>query len=339
MTEISAFYQPAEWQRHRACWTAWPSHRDLWQENLPFAQSEFAGLCREISKSEQLEILVPNQEQKQVAEKALTGCQAHFHLIPFGDIWLRDTGAIFVKDRQNQNSTVSFVFNGWGGKYILPHDNEVSSAIAKVTGLKSRRFEWTLEGGAVDVDGQGTCLTTRQCLMNVNRHTGENPISERDVELRLNEALGVRKIIWIDEGLLNDHTDGHIDNLVRFVGPSKVVCMQAHSNDDPNKRVLEKIYQELCAASDASGKKLSVLQIPSPGLVVDAEGLIIPASYMNFYISNQTVIVPVYGTPFDHDAVASIASLFPERKTVGLPSKAILSGGGSFHCITQQEPA
>ncbi len=332
-----SFRQPAEWQKHRACWTAWPSHAELWQENLASAQAEFTALCHEIGQSENLEILVPNQEQHKLAEKALAGLPVRFHSIPFGDIWLRDTSAIFVKNPQGALSTVRFAFNGWGGKYILPHDSHVSARIAEACGLPQKRFDWVLEGGAIEPDGSGTCLTTRQCLLNSNRHSGQVP-SEKEVENRLAQALGIHKVIWLDEGLANDHTDGHIDNLARFVAPSTVVCMRAETPDDPNRLVLEQIAERLSSSTDAQGQKLRVIRIPSPGKLLNEEGRVIPASFMNFYISNKTVIVPIYNSPFDEKAVAALAAIFPDRKVVGLPSISILSGGGSFHCITQQEP-
>lgn len=338
------FYQPAEWDLHRSTWLAWPSHGELWQDNLEPAQNEFVAFCEAIcdldpvSKKpcgECIDLLVPNEQAKQEAMKALGHLPVTYHDIPFGDIWLRDSAPIFVKNKSGQLKTVQFRFNGWGGKYDLPHDKEVAKNIAHVTGLPSTTHTWILEGGSVEVDGQGTILTTKQCLMNPNRN---HSFSRKEMETRLERALGGTKVLWISEGLLNDHTDGHIDTLVRFYAPGKVLCMKAAEDNDPNADVLSKIESELREMTDAHGRKLEVHTITSPGRICDEEGKIMPASYLNFYISNTCVIVPTYGSTQDKLAVEMIAPFFPDRKTVGLTSIAILSGGGAFHCISQQEP-
>jgi agmatine deiminase len=185
------------------------------------------------------------------------------------------------------------------------------------------------------MDGEGTLITTRQCLLNPNRNADWD---EKKAETALKGALGVEKIIWIDEGLANDHTDGHIDNLARFVAPGRVVCQAAYGGDDPNAEVLDEIARNLSMMVDARGRKLDVVRIPSPGLVEDEDGDAIPASHMNFLIGNSTVVVPIYSDSGD-DAVNALGALFPSRRVIGLSSNAILTGGGSFHCITQQEPA
>lgn len=341
----SGHFQPAEWTEHRSCWLAWPSHGDLWNESLGSAQQEFVTLCRAIAdldpvsgqaRGESLDILVPDQDRRQSAEKALAGLPVRFHLIPFGDIWLRDTAPLFLRDQDGSVSCARFKFNGWGEKYILPGDAEVSERIVASTGFRSRVFPWVLEGGAVEVDGEGTCLTTRQCLLNPNRNPGLN-ITQ--IEAGLREALGVSKVLWLNEGLLNDHTDGHIDTLARFVAPGVVVCMEAlSSSKDPNHAQLEDIAKHLAGFVDAQGRKLRVVRVPSPGKILSDDGMIMPASYLNFYIGNSTVVVPTYGSPFDAEAVARIAELFPNRRTVGVSAISILLGGGAFHCITQQEP-
>jgi agmatine deiminase len=196
------------------------------------------------------------------------------------------------------------------------------------------RQKFVLEGGAIEMDGQGSVLTTRQCLLNPNRNEGWD---EEKATLALIGALGAEKVLWLDEGLLNDHTDGHIDNLARFVGPGRVVCQSLFGDDDPNADVLDEIYLSLKAMKDAAGNKLEVLRILSPGLVPDEDGEPIPASHMNFLIGNSVVVVPIYSGSGD-DAVRALAPLFPERKVIGLSAHSILTGGGAFHCITQQEP-
>jgi agmatine deiminase len=335
--------QPAEWEKHRATWLAWPFDRELWQENTESAQAEFTALCQAIAwnQSENLEILVPAKFLPE-AKSALAALPVRFHSLNYGDIWLRDTAPIFVKNHSQHLQAQSFAFNGWGGKYVLPGDNEVSKAVAGLSGKPTQKFDFVLEGGSLETDGQGTVITTRQCLLNTNRWprgtTAAAADLQKKMEHQLLESLGFEKIIWLNTGLRNDHTDGHVDNLARFVAPGHVVCMKAQTKADPNAEVLEHIYQTLCASKDAQGRGLKVEQIPSVGPYKNSDGEFIPASYMNFFIANTSVIVPQYGTEFDSAAVTALARVFPDRRVLGLSSRAILSGGGSFHCITQQEP-
>ena len=243
---------------------------------------------------------------------------------------------MFLKGKNGETASVSFAFNGWGGKYVLPHDDAISSRIAEEAKLLSFRFGWVFEGGSVDVDGEGTCLTTRQCLLNPNR----NPdMTIEAIEAGLKEALGCTSVLWLGDGLLNDHTDGHVDTIARFVAPGVVVCMRPSGSFDPNARALFDIDADLCSFWDAQGRRLKVVNVPSPGLVTDGGGRTMPASYVNFYIANTTVIVPAYGAPNDEPARAALAKLFPTRRAVSVPAKELLEGGGAFHCISQQEPA
>ena len=339
----AGFSAPAEWAPHRACWLAWPSDASLWENQLAPAQDSFVALCRAIAdvdpaggppRGEALEVLVATEEDERRARTALAGLGARLHRVPYGDIWLRDTAPIFLKGPTG-SATVRFRFNGWGGKYVLPHDDEVAEAIARRAEMPAYGYAWVLEGGSVELDGEGTVLTTRQCLLNPNRNPG---LSQEQVEAGLRESLGVEQVLWLDEGLLNDHTDGHIDTLARFVAPGVVVCMQATTGDDPNAEVLETLARDLARMKDARGRLLNVKRIPSPGRVLDAGGEVMPASYVNYYLGNRAVAVPTYGSPSDAAAVEAIARLFPDRRTTGIPAKAILCGGGAFHCITQQEP-
>ena len=334
----SAIIQPAEWEAHRAVWLAWPSHENLWQENTEAARKEFIGLARAIAdvdpstgkaRGERLNILVPNEAQLALAEAALGDLAPSFHLIPFGDIWLRDTGPIFVRAADGKRSAHRFQFNGWGGKYNLDHDTEVSAAIADASDHPSRAFPWVLEGGSIESNGAGTCLTSRQCLLNPNRN---GAVTEGEMEAHLRDALGHTRVIWVDRGLENDHTDGHIDTIARFVATNTTVCMRAKDPSDPNAEAMAEIERDLRAA------KLDVVTVPSPGAVRDEDGELLAASYLNFYIGNTTIVVPTYGADADEEAVATIARLFPTRRTVGRSALAILSGGGAFHCISQQEP-
>lgn len=333
------YRQPAEWDRHSACWLAWPSHGHLWQENLGPAQAEWAALCLAIAEAggESLDILVQDAAAEAEAGAALAPVlgQVRFHRVPVGDIWLRDTAPIFVKDGAGTLRAACFGFNGWGRKYLLPDDDRVAGRVAALSGLPRTDHAWILEGGSVDVDGEGTVLTTRQCLLNPNRNPG---LDQGEIEAALRDGLGAEKVLWLDEGLLNDHTDGHIDTLARFVAPGVVVCMEPREPGDPNAATLERLAADLAALTDARGRKLKVVRIPSPGALLDEAGEFMPASYVNFYIGNRSVVVPTYGTAYDDEAVAAIARLFPGHRTVGRSARAILSGGGAFHCITQQQP-
>jgi agmatine deiminase len=328
------YAQPAEWQPHSACWLAFPSHRDLWLEYLDIVQREFVALAKAIATSEKLEILVL-EETAALAKELLGDLSVRFHQIPFGDIWMRDITPIYIQNAERKLGASHFQWNGWGGKYMLEHDDRVATNILKALDIPTFNFDWVLEGGAIEVDGEGTCLTTKQCLLNPNRNPQMN---QEAIEAALKTALGFEKILWIEEGLLNDHTDGHIDTIVRFIAPHTVMCMQPTSEDDPNYRVLNDIAAQLEAMTDAKGRKLDVIKIPSPNLILDDEGEIMPASYLNFYISNDSVIIPIYGSPNDALAVQKIAKHFPNRKAIGLSAKHILLGGGAFHCITCHQP-
>jgi agmatine deiminase len=327
---------PAEWAPHRATWLAWPSHADLWQDQLEGARSAFVSLAVAIAQGETAEVLVPDERQEATAREALPARGVRFHRVPFGDIWLRDTAPIFLLGERGEYASVRFGFNGWGGKYVLEHDDEVSGRLASIAG--GRQFTMSslvLEGGAIDVDGEGSALTTRQCMLNPNRN---GRMEAADVEKVIGENMGVEKVLWLGEGLVNDHTDGHVDTLVRFVRPGVVVAMEPRTGDDPNRDVLLDLLREASSLTDARGRKLDVVRLPSPGKVVDGEGRLMPASYVNFYIANAGVVVPTYGCPFDAEAVERIGALFPGRRTVGTDARAVLTGGGAFHCITQQQP-
>jgi agmatine deiminase len=252
----------------------------------------------------------------------------------YGDIWLRDTGPIFARTPEGLIA-LRFKVNGWGGKFELPGDDTVGDDLARFAGVPTRHFDFVLEGGAIEHDGDGTILTTRQTVLNANR----NGWSERDAEAALKDAFGADKIVWLDEGLKNDHTDGHIDNIARFVGPARVVCQSPSGPEDPNVEILDAVARALDSATDARGRKLQVIRIPSPGLVLNGLGEPAPASHVNFVIANDVVVMPVYGTRTQDAARDALQSAFPDRKVIALPSRGLLgAGGGSFHCITLQEP-
>ncbi|WP_374574064.1 agmatine deiminase family protein [Phenylobacterium sp.] len=330
---------PAEWAPHRAMWLGFPSHADLWEDNLPAAQAEVAALARELAGPgrEQVRLMTGTAEGHAEA-LSLLGDTAGVNIVrgSFGDIWLRDTGPIFTQTEGGAVVAQGFRFNGWGGKYVLPHDEEVAIQIAGVSGAPLYGADFVLEGGALDHDGAGTVLTTSQCLLNPNRNPGW---TEAAAEAALAKALGVRKVLWLGDGLKNDHTDGHVDNLARFVAPGVVVCPVAYGRGDPNAEVYDDCARRLAEMTDAEGRKLQVLRIPSPGFIEGEDGAYVPASHMNFLITNGVVVVPIYEESASRLALEGLRAAFPSREVIGLPSNAILTGGGSFHCITQQEPA
>jgi agmatine deiminase len=342
---VSTINIPAEWAPHRRIWTAWPSAADLWQENLEPARAEVAAMVKALAQSVvmkdgstrqgDLVMVLANGASAAASAKKALGDDAIVVDAPFGDIWIRDTGPVFAFQGEIPVA-LRFQTNGWGGKYDLPFDDTIGDVIAEASGAHVQRQGFVLEGGAVDHDGEGTVLTTRQCVLNSNRNSGWN---EGKVEALFAEALGARKVLWLGDGLVNDHTDGHVDNVARFVGPGIVACQSPWGDDDPNGEILVAIAEGLAAMKDASGRALMVKTIPSPGLITNEDGEAAPASHMNFIIGNASVVVPLYGSTSSDAALRAIAEIFPTHRVVGIQSKAVLTGGGSFHCITQQEPA
>jgi agmatine deiminase len=329
---------PAEWSPHRAIWVGFPSHADLWQDDLPAAQEEVAALALALAGpgAERVRLLVWGDEAEKAAHHQL-GAGSKVEIVRgfFGDVWLRDTGPIFLNGGA-KTSAAGFQFNGWGGKYVLPDDDTVAEQLAAAAGAPLVRHPFVLEGGAIEGDGEGTLLTTRQCVLNTNRNPGWD---EATAETKLALALGLKTVLWLGDGLKNDHTDGHVDNLARFVAPGVVACPVAFGRDDPNADVYDQTAADLSTMKDARGVGLQVMRIPSPGRITDEDGKIVPASHMNFVIANEAVIYPTYDAKTAGYAQEALEAIFPERKVIGLPSTALLTGGGSFHCITQQEPA
>ena len=327
---------PPEWAPQKAIWTAWPADANEWNGDLEAPRRDVAALVNALAPGNAVRVLVNGAEAEASARAAL-GSAAEVVPAKYGDIWLRDTGPIFARTPDGAVA-LRFKTNSWGGKYDLPDDATVGDDIARLAGAAVRRFGFVLEGGAVDHDGAGTVLTTRQTLLNPNR----NGWTKAQAEAALAEAFGAGKVIWIDEGLRGDHTDGHIDNIARFVAPGRVVCQAPAGPDDPNAATLDAIARTLSSATDAGGRRLEVVRIPGPGLYRNALGEIAPASHMNFVIANGVVVVPVYGTPTQAAALEALQAVFPGRRVVGVSSRGLLgcgeAGGGSFHCITQQEP-
>ena len=327
-----------EWARNAACFTAWPAHAYAWGEFLDDAQREFVGFCEALLSepdNEPLELLVPDAEAERSARTALSrfGARVRCRILQVGDVWLRDTAPIFVRSERGLGS-VRFAFNGWGGKYAYLGDAQLAARLQQQLALPAFAYDLITEGGALELDGEGTCLTTESCLLGDNRGAP----SREHVEQVLGQALSAERVLWLAGGLLGDHTDGHIDNIARFAAPGVVVHMRP-SDGDPNADTLRAIEAALATFTDARGRKLTLHAVPSPGAVLDREGQPMAASYMNFYLANKSVIVPTFGSPHDDAALAALAPLFPGRRVVGRRANAILEGGGgTFHCMTRQQP-
>lgn len=320
---------PAEWASHKSVWIGFPSDPELWRDDLAPAQDEVAAFARAVhagGKGEAVQLVCANEAAADRAVAITTGAQ--ILVLPFFDIWLRDTGPLVLM-RDQRRVALDYRGNGWGGKYPSPLDDALAEKLCIGAGLERETRSMILEGGAIDLDGAGLLVTTEQCLLNPNR----NPLMTReDMVARLNLDLGSKRVLWLGAGLHGDHTDGHVDNLARFVAPGVLALPEADGADDPNADV----YADAWARALDFG--IELIALPSPGRV-EIDGEVAAASYMNFYIGNATVVVPVHGRPNDEAAVAAIQALFPDRVVTGLPTRHILTGGGSFHCISQQVPS
>jgi agmatine deiminase len=324
-----AFRMPAEWAPHESVWIGFPSSIDAWGEPLARAQQQIAAFANAVHASgrgERVHVITPSAEAAAIAAN-LVDSGVHVEQRGIGDIWLRDTGCIIVQDGARRIAR-DFGFNGWGGRFDYPGDKSIGHELATAAGFEVTTADWILEGGSIDVDGEGLAATTMDCLLNPNR----NPTLDKDaIEARLRDDLGIERLLWLGDGLLNDHTDGHIDNLARFVGVKHILIPQGAGPDDPN----EAVFDDARKRAEAFGCRVSIM--PSVGRFMQA-GEAVPASYMNFYIGNAAIVMPIYGAPNDDVAIATLAALFPDRQIVGVMADAVLTGGGSFHCSSQQVP-
>ena len=322
---------PHETETQSVIHTCWPAAEELWEEDLDPARAEFAAFLK--ASGAPLCVYAASAQAETDARRRL-GADVTIVREPYGDVWARDTGPVFVTGPGGL-AAVRMKFNGWGGKYDLAGDQSVGARIAREAGARIIEADFIGEGGALEFDGQGALITTRQCVLNANRNPG---FTERDFEARALELFGVSKVIWLDEGLTGDHTDGHVDNIARFAAPGVVVCQAPSGDDDPNTGVLGRIADTLKRATDARGRRLEVIEISSPGWVDDGEGGPAAASHMNWIVGPESVVMPAYN---DHatGAVKALQRAFPAHTVVASPSRAILTGGGSFHCVTCNQPA
>lgn len=325
------FRFPAEWEKQQCIWTAFPFDADEWHDQLSAAQQEIANFVIALANHEQKTYLLCRNKPIEALASSLIDpfldnkASLEYVIMPYGDIWLRDTGPITIIN-DDERRAISFAFNGWGKKFLMNGDQEVAENIANHQNLELVQNPMVFEGGAIDVDGTGNAVTTKQCLLHPNRNPN---MTQSEIESNLCQQLGLQNILWLEDGLMGDHTDGHVDNLARFIGPKHILIPEAQDSDDPNAQ----IFEEAAAKAIDSGYKIS--RIISVGLY-EIDGEIAPASYMNFVIANDIIIVPQYDVISDKKAIETISTLFPNKQAIGLTSKALLSGGGSFHCASQQ---
>ena len=315
---------PPEWHPQDWLWIGFPHAAEEWPGVLARAQEQIAAFANAVAESGQAVRLIVRDAANEARARELVGGQVQVERRVYGDVWLRDTGPLVMSDRTARR----FGFNGWGGKYRMPGDETIGAELARDAGMEVRTADWILEGGAIDGDGTGLVVTTEQCLLDPNRNPA---LSREEIEFRLARDLGFDRVLWLGEGLINDHTDGHVDNLARFVAPNRLALPLATGADDPNAA----IYADAAARAREFG--VEVVEVPSPGRI-EWDGVVQPASYMNFVITTNMVVVPIFGSPHDEAGVAAIAALFPERATIGLMADAVLAGGGGFHCASQQVP-
>jgi agmatine deiminase len=327
----------AEWEPHAATWLSWPRREKTWPGKFDRIPGVWAELARTLARFEPVHILAGGREVMTQAQAMLDGvANVTLHDIPTNDAWLRDNGPTFLtRPAGAPPALIDWEFNAWGGKYPADEDNRVPGRIAELLGRVRFRPGIILEGGSLDPNGQGTLLTTEQCLLNVNRNPG---LTREDLERYLAQYWAARHVLWLGGGIVGDDTDGHVDQLARFVDPRTVVAALERNEGDANFASLRTNYERLLAMSDQDGRPLTVIALPMPRPVI-YNGNRLPASYANFYIANGVVIVPQFDDPADAAALRILAPLFPGREIVGLRAVDLVLGSGAFHCVTQQEPA
>ncbi len=332
---------PAEWARHQATWISWPHNAETWPGRLAGARAAMADFVAALAPHEPVHINVRDAAEAARVERALAGRvppeQVRLEPIATDDAWIRDYGAIVVRDETAGGgfAALDFEYNAWGGKYPpFDRDRAVARQMAARLGLPRIEVPMVLEGGSVDVDGEGCGLVTEQCLLNPNRNPG---LDRAAIEAALREYLGLGELVWLGEGVAGDDTDGHVDNLARFVAPGRVVTVVAPDPNDPNHAALADNRERLGAYRDGEGRGFEIVELPLPAPLVHA-GQRLPASYANFYIANDIVLVPAYGGPADDRARGILGECFPGRRISGIDCRALVVGLGALHCLTQQIP-
>ena len=340
------YRMPAEWEKHDAMWLAWPEDRVTFPNRIERVRKRFVEIIGHLVTGEDVELAVRNKEAQSgvrvlLNKAGIDAKRVHFHVWDYADVWFRDYGPTFVINRELQKiAIVQWRFNAWGGKYpTLVKDGNIPYFISERLGVGLFMPGIILEGGAIDVNGCGTVLTTEQCLLNPNRNPG---LLKHDMERYLADFLGARHVIWLKCGLAGDDTDGHIDNLARFVNPGTVVCAFEPDSADENHEVLKQNYETLVQALDQNGQPLRVVKLPMPPPIRDTvrgKKQRLAASYTNFVIGNQVVLVPSFNHPNDEKARDILKEFFPDRILVGIDCTDIIYGAGTLHCISQQQPS
>jgi agmatine deiminase len=334
------FHMPAEWEPHDAVWLSWPHNRNTFPR-LSEAEDAYFNFILAVCASERVELFVPSAVVYRKVRARLKDSGADLstiilHTNEYSDVWIRDYGPTFVVNRALQQAAmVRWNFNAWGGKYATHiRDGRVPHLINRRLSLSMFEPGIILEGGSIDTNGRGTVLTTRACLLNPNR----NPhLSADEIENYLREYLGMEKVIWLNDGIVGDDTDGHIDDIARFVAPSTVVCSVEDDVNDANYQALQDNYEILLQSTDQDAQPLTIVKLPMPSAIIDGDKRY-PASYTNFYIGNTVVVVPVFNDPHDREALSILAGLFPGRRVTGINARAMVEGFGAFHCASQQQP-
>lgn len=335
------FQMPPEWAPHEATWSVWPRDDEYWFGCLAIAQRDLARFLNTLVNFEPVHVLVHDDRIAAEARTQLSDAIT-LHTLPNRDIWLRDSGPVFVQDTSGAVAAVNWEFNAWGDRFPWELDNQIPSQLGQRLGLHLFSTGLILEGGSIEINGAGLCLTTRQCLLTPSR----NPqLSEADIEQALFQYLGITEVLWLDEGLEGDHTDGHIDTITRFVDERTVVTSVCDNPEDNNFAPMQANLARLKNFRDRTGQSLRVIPLPLPQQRIDFEGERLPLTYANFYIANGVVLVPTYGEANDEVALDILRDCFGkdsslgQRQVLGLPAKGLLHGGGAFHCATQQQPA
>lgn len=338
------FTMPAEWAQHECVWTGYPANNKMWLGYLEVVRQDFAAFLRVLSNFERVELVCRNEEALADAKARLEGANVVFHLQPHNDVWFRDCAPIFIT-KGLEIAAIDWKFNGWGNKFDSDLDDQIPEFICSSQNIKRLQTDVVMEGGALEVNGAGVLLTTRQCLLEKHRNPS---MTESELEQALRDHLGVEKILWLEDGMENDHTDGHIDTITRFVSSNTIITCICQDKTDPNYAVLEKNLALLKTFTDVHNQPFEIITLPLPqnklflsGEIAQAEGVEgdrLPPTYANFYIGNGCVIVPTYNDPNDQIALEILKPLFPNRQVIGSSSHGLIHGGGSFHCITQQQP-
>lgn len=327
---------PAEWERHAATWLSWPKNRETFPgQILPEVEKTYARIVDSLAEGEEVRVFVDDERMERRAGSLLKSKDnVVFLRTRTADVWVRDYAPICVKGKDV--ALTKWVFNAWGEKYDdLKPDNLAGTEIARSSGLRVFEPGIVLEGGSVDANGMGTLITTEQCLLNPNRNPG---LRKDAIEKALKDTLGVSRVVWLKSGIEGDDTDGHVDDIARFVDPGTVMLGWEGDGSDPNHSILKENLEVLKRAEDQDGEAFDAVTVPMPRRVDSPVGRL-PASHLNFYIGNSVVLVPTFGSPSDTNAIGTIRAYFPEREVLGVDCRALVYGLGTLHCVTQQVPS